>query len=260
MELRYKSTTKPKNYWKNTSHNGILLTFVERTDFDVADKFDTLLNGGTITQVISDELTYDTLHSSEDNLWSVLLMTGYITKADPEEDDDTVTLKIPNKEISSIFEDAVVKYFNETVNTDSINELLNSLWNSDENRATEIVSELLWNTISYNDYHEDYYHAFLAGVFVGRGYSVESNKENGLGRPDIFLKDRRNRRAIIIEAKKSDKESDLDKDCDKAIKQIIDEKYAEHIPGYEQILCYGVAFYQKQAKVKEIHTYRQSVG
>ncbi len=249
-ELRKYPDARPKNYWKNTSHNGILLTFVERTDFDVADKFETLLNGGIITQTISDELTYDTLHSSEDNLWSVLLMTGYITKADPEEDDDTVSLKIPNKEISSIFEDAVVKYFNETVNTDSISELLNSLWNSDEKRATEIVSELLWNTISYNDYHEDYYHAFLAGVFVGRGYSVESNKEKGLGRPDIFLKDRRNRRAIIIEAKKSDKESDLDKDCDKAIKQIIDEKYAEDIPGYEQILCYGVAFYRKQAKVK----------
>ena len=90
----------------------------------------------------------------------------------------------------------------------------------------------------------------LAGVFVGRGYSVESNKEKGLGRPDIFLKGRRNRRAIIIEAKKSDKESDLDKDCNKAIKQIKDEKYAEGTPGYEQILCYGVAFYQKQAKVK----------
>ena len=248
--LRYKRTAKPKNYWKNTSHNGILLTFVKRTDFDVADKFETLLNGGTITQAISDELTYDTLHSSEDNLWSVLLMTGYITKADPEEDDDTVSLKIPNREIASIFEEAVVRYFKETVNTDSINELLNSLWDSDEKRATEIVSELLWNTISYNDYHEDYYHAFLAGVFVGRGYSVESNKEKGLGRPDIFLKDRRNRRAIIIEAKKSDKESDLDRDCEKAVKQIIDEKYAEGIPGYEQILCYGIAFYQKQARVK----------
>ena len=251
--LRYNRNTKPKNYWKNTSHNGILLTFVKRTDFDVADKFEKLLNGGVIKQAITDELTYDTLHSSEDNLWSVLLMTGYITKADPEEDDDTVSLKIPNKEISSIFEDTVVKYFNETVDTDSINELLNSLWDSNEEHATKILSELLWNTISYNDYHEDYYHAFLAGVFVGRGYSVESNKEKGLGRPDIFLKDRRNRRAIIIEAKKSDKETDLDKDCDKAIKQIIDEKYAEGISGYEQILCYGVAFYQKQAKIKLVN-------
>ena len=248
--LKKRKDAKPKNYWKNTSHNGILLTFVKRTDFDVADKFETLLNGGMIKQAISDELTYDTLHSSEDNLWSVLLMTGYITKADPEEDDDTVSLKIPNKEISSIFEDTVVKYFNETINTAVVGELINTLWNGDEKRATEIVSELLWNTISFNDYHEDYYHAFLAGVFVGRGYSVESNKEKGLGRPDILLKDRKNRRAMIIEAKKSDKESDLDKDCDKAIKQIIDEKYAEGIDGYEQILCYGVAFFQKQAKVK----------
>ncbi len=248
--LKNRKDAKPKNYWKNTSHNGILLTFVKRTDFDVADKFEALLNGGTITQTISDELTYDTLHSSEDNLWSVLLMTGYITKADPDEDEDTVSLKIPNKEISSIFEDAVVKYFNESVNTETIGNLMNALWNCDEKRATEIVSELLWNTISYNDYHEDYYHAFLAGVFVGRGYSIESNKEKGLGRPDIILKDRKNRRAIIIEAKKSDKLSDLEKYCDAAIKQIKDENYAEGIAGYEKILCYGVAFFKKQANVK----------
>ena len=248
--LRKSKDARPKNYWKNTSHNGILMTFVKRTDFDVADKFETLLNGGMINQKITDELTYDSLHSSEDNLWSVLLMTGYITKAYPEEDDDTVFLKIPNKEIASIFEDTVVRYFNETVNIDIINELINALWDGEEKRATEIVSDLLWDTISYNDYHEDYYHAFLAGVFVGRGYSVESNKEKGLGRPDILLKDRKNRRAIIIEAKKSDTESDLEKDCDEAINQIIEKKYAEGINGYEKICCYGIAFYQKQAKVK----------
>lgn len=79
---------------------------------------------------------------------------------------------------------------------------------------------------------------------------MESNKEEGLGRPDIILKDRRNRRAIIVESKKSKKEADLDEDCDKALKQIVDEKYGEGIDGYQQILCYGVAFFQKQAKVK----------
>ena len=249
-ELRKYPDARPKNYWKNTSHNGILLTFVKRTDFDVAGKFEKLLNGGNIIQTITDGLTYDTLHSTEDNLWSVLLMTGYITKTDPDEDGDTVSLKIPNKEISSIFQDSVVRYFTDTVNTDTIKELIESLWEKDENTAGEVLSGLLWNTISYNDYHEDYYHAFLAGVFVGRGYEVESNKERGLGRPDILLKDRRNRRAIIIESKKSKKKEDLSKDCDKAIKQIIDEKYAEGLDGYEQILCYGVSFFQKQAKVK----------
>ena len=97
---------------------------------------------------------------------------------------------------------------------------------------------------------KEWYDGFLAGIFVGRGYSVESNKEKGLGRPDILLKDRKNRRAIIVEAKVSDKEKDLGKDCDEAIGQIKDMKYAEGLSGYEQILCYGVSFFQKQAKVK----------
>ncbi|MBR1477897.1 MAG: AAA family ATPase [Lachnospiraceae bacterium] len=249
-ELRNYPNARPKNYWKNTSHNGILLTFVKRTDFKVNGKFEALMNGGTIVQTITDELTYDTMHSSEDNLWSVLLMTGYITKADADEDEETVSLKIPNREIASIFEDTVVKLFRETIDTNMQKSMMEAFWNRDAKEAGRIVSELLWKTISYNDYHEDYYHAFLAGAFVGMGYEVESNKEKGLGRPDILLKDEDNRRAIIIEAKKSDKESDMDKDCDEAIKQIIAGKYAEGIYGYEQILCYGVAFFQKQAKVK----------
>lgn len=254
--LKKRENAKPKNYWKFTSHNGILLTFVARTDFDVTEKFETLLNGGTIIQSISDELTYDTLHASEDNLWSVLLMIGYITKADPDEEGETVSLKIPNREIASIFEDTVFLYFKNTADTSELNSFIDALWEGDEAEATRIISNLLWYTISYNDYHEDYYHAFLAGIFVGRGYNVESNKEKGLGRPDILLKDKRNRRAIIIEAKKSKKESDLDQDCDDAIDQIITEKYAEGLYGYTQISCYGISFFQKQAKVKKFHTER----
>lgn len=248
--LRYKRSTRPKNYWKNTSHNGILLTFVKRTDFKVKGKFEILMNSGTIVQTITDDLTYDTLHSSEDNLWSVLLMTGYITKVDTGEEGDTVSLKIPNREIASIFEDTVVELFKETIDTNMQKSMMEAFWNKDAKEAGRIVSELLWRTISYNDYHEDYYHAFLAGAFVGMGYEVESNKERGLGRPDILLKDEDNRRAIIIEAKRSEKEADLDKDLDEAIDQIITEKYAEGLYGYKQVFCYGVAFFQKQAKVK----------
>ena len=61
---------------------------------------------------------------------------------------------------------------------------------------------------------------------------MDSNKEKGLGRPDILLKDKKNRRAIIIEAKKSEKESDMDKDCKEAIKQIVKEKYADILQFY----------------------------
>ena len=250
--LKKRKNAKPKNYWKFTSHNGILLTFVERTDFDVTEKFEVLLNGGTITQPISDELTYDTFYASEDNLWSVLLMTGYITKSNPHEEGENVSLKIPNREIASIFEDTVAIYFKNTADTSKLHDLINALWEGDEEKAARLISDLLWYTISYNDYHEDYYHAFLTGVFVGRGYSVESNKEKGLGRPDIILKDKRNRRAIIIETKKSKQEPDMDKDCDEAVAQIVSKKYAEGLYGYEQIFCYGISFFQKQAKVKKL--------
>lgn len=65
--------------------------------------------------------------------------------------------------------------------------MMNALWNGDETSASTILS----NTISYNDYKEDYYHAFLTGVFVGKG--VQSNKERGSGRPDIDLRDKQNR-------------------------------------------------------------------
>ena len=250
--LKKRENAKPKNYWKNTSHNGILLTFVKRTDFKVRGKFEILMNGGTITQTISDELTYDTLHSSEDNLWSVILMTGYLTKADAGEEGETVRLKIPNREIASIFEDTVVKLFQDTMDDNCRKDMMEALWRGDEREASEAISNLLWKTISYNDYHEDYYHAFLAGAFVGLGYEVESNKEKGLGRPDIFLKDDDNRRVIIIETKRSKKEDNLDQDCDGAVNQILSKRYAEGLYGYTQILCYGIAFFQKEARVKRV--------
>ena len=250
--LKKRENTRPKNYWKNTSHNGILLAFVKRTDFKVKGKFEILMNGGTIVQKISDELTYDILYSSEDNLWSAILMTGYLTKADAQEEGETVSLKIPNREIASIFEDTVVKLFQDTIDNSIRTSMMEAFWNGDEQEASRAVSNLLWKTISYNDYHEDYYHAFLAGAFVGLGYEVDSNKERGLGRPDILLRDDDNRRVIIIEAKRSKKEADLDRDCGEAIDQIIKEKYAEGLYGYSQILCYGIAFFQKQAKVKKL--------
>ena len=251
--LLYRKEAKPKNYWKNTSGNGIIREFASRREFPVRPKFEILLNGGTVTQTISDELTYDSLHTTEDNLWSVLLMTGYLTKADPAEDGDgeTVDLKIPNKEIASIFQDAVVRLFAEEVDTDSLKAMMDYLWAGDEKAASEAISDFLWQTISYNDYHEDYYHAFLAGIFVGRGYTVESNKEQGLGRPDIRLTDQPNRRMLIIEMKKAQNAAQMEKACEEALQQIVEKEYARDLDEYD-VTCYGISFYRKKALVKKL--------
>ena len=242
---------KPKNYWKNSSGNGIIRDFVERREFHTKSKFETLMNGGTITQTVSDELTYDSLHATEDNLWSVLLMTGYLTKADPEEEGDAVGLRIPNAEIAGIFQDTVVKYFSDHVDDIKQKSMMEALWSGEEEAASRAISDFLWQTISYLDYHEDYYHEFLAGIFVGRGYEVESNKERGLGRPDIRLIDDENRRVLIIEAKKSGSAAQMEHDCKEALQQIVDQEYAKGLDAY-QVYCYGIAFYQKSALVKKL--------
>ena len=251
-DLQYKPTSKPKNYWKNTSGNGILREFVSRTDLDVSEKFETLMNGGTILERVSDSLTYDSLHESEENLWSVLLMTGYLTKADPTAQGETVALRIPNQEILSIFEDTVVRLFTDTLDRSRQQELMNALWSGDETAASELLSDFLWETISFHDYHENYYHAFLGGIFVGLGYAVQSNQEQGLGRSDLAIRDKKNRRALIIEAKRSVQEDKMEQDCQEALKQIVDRQYAKGLRGYRTIQCYGVAFYQKSALVKKL--------
>ena len=245
---------EPKNYWENTSGNSAIKAFFDMPDIDISDKFESLLNGETISETVTNSLTYDQVYSSERNLWSLLLMTGYLTvNHRVDNDKHPVELRIPNREIANIFQTAVVDHFNQTVDQTEINSLMNALWNGDTDTASEIISDLLWHTISYMDYHEDYYHAFLCGLFVGRGgYMVQSNKERGLGRPDIDLRDKKNRRVIIIEAKKSEREEDMSSDCDKAIKQIIDNQYAAKLDGYRQVLHYGIAFFKKSALVKKL--------
>lgn len=96
-------TQEPENFWEHTSDNSVIRTFLERTDFDVTEKFETLLNGGTISEAIEENLTYNVLTSSEQNLWSLLYLTGYLTKVGSTHNLSETLLKIPNHEVMSIF-------------------------------------------------------------------------------------------------------------------------------------------------------------
>ena len=245
---------RPKNYWNNTSHNGVIRSFIDHTDYAVKSKFEELMNGGAIRTAISDELTYDLLYSSEQNFWSLLFMTGYLTKVDLEETGPIVSLRIPNREVSNIFETTAMQWFCDTLDRTKQKELFAALWSGDATTATEILSDLLWRTISFHDYREDYYHGFLTGTFAGAGYSVDSNREQGLGRTDLIVRDHDNRRALILEAKKAETEAAMERVCGEALEQITARRYAEDesFYGYRTILCYGIAFYKKQALLKKL--------
>ena len=88
-----------------------------------------------------------------------------------------------------------------------------------------MLTNILWNSISYYDYGEDYYHGMLNGIFTSRGFSPDSNDEAGLGRLNLRVRDRAKRAYLLLEFKRSEKEENLDADCDEAIAQIFEKGY-----------------------------------
>ena len=257
LELQRNPKAKPVSYWKNTSDNAVIRSFIDYAGSNITGKLETLLAGGTIVQRVDENLTYDYLHSSEENLWSMLYLTGYLTKA-REEDyngklaDGTVALMIPNAEIKEIFETTVVKWFDDSTKKCDRSTLFDAVWNGDSGNLTKEMNVLLRRTISYHDYKEDFYHAFLAGIFTGAGYMVDSNKEHGEGRSDVVVYDPINSRVAVFEAKYTKSLDKLESECDAALQQIDDRMYAkEYEDDYDQILCYGISFFKKRCMVKK---------
>lgn len=256
LDLQSDPNAEPGSYWKNTSDNAIIRTFIDYAGSSITQKLETLLAGGYILQRIDDSLTYDYLHSSEENLWSILYLSGYLTAvrpADlPEMPAGLTALTIPNVEIREIFESTVMKWFEDSAKEWNRQALIHAVWNGDTETLTQEMNRLLRRTISYHDYREDFYHAFLAGIFAGAGYVTRSNREHGEGRSDVVVYDSVNSCAVIFEAKYSRRKEDMEKDCDRAIHQIAERKYAEDLEeDYDSVLCYGISFYKKRCLIRE---------
>ena len=250
---------RPESDWKNTSDNAIIRSFIDYAGSNITKKLETLLSGGYIMQRVEEDLTYDYLHSSEDNLWSVLYLTGYLTKVRKEElskaasdhiSNELSALKIPNEEIREIFETTIKKWFEDNSKIWNRQPLFDAVWKKDTETATKEMNKLLRKTISYHDYKEDFYHAFLAGIFAGAGYMVESNKEHGEGRSDVVVYDSIDGRVVIFEAKYSKTIDAMDQDCQAAIKQIDQRMYAkEYEDSCDEVICYGISFYKKRCTI-----------
>ena len=256
LELQHNPQAKPVSYWKNTSDNAIIRSFIDHSGSSITKKLENLMAGETIVQRVDENLTYDYLHSSEDNLWSMLYLTGYLTKARNEQTDEVlpdgaIALMIPNEEIRDIFKTTVIQWFDDSTRKWNRTLLFDAVWNGDSVNLTKEMNILLRRTISYHDYKEDFYHAFLAGIFTGAGYMVDSNKEHGEGRSDVVVYDPVNGRVAIFEAKYTKNQEKLESTCNTALQQIDERLYAkEYEDDYDQILCYGISFFKKRCLVK----------
>ncbi len=256
-ELLQNPNAKPESYWKNTSDNAIIRSFIDYAGSSITKKLEVLLEGDYIVQRVDESLTYDYLHSSEENLWSILYLTGYLTKVREENlkaplPEKYTALIIPNAEIKEIFETTVINWFDDNAKIWNRKALFDAIWYGDSKTITAEMTKLLRKTISYHDYKEDFYHAFLAGIFTGAGYMVESNREHGEGRSDVIVYDSSEGRVAVFEVKYSKKLEDMSKDCEKALQQIDTKLYAkEYEDDYDEVLCFGISFFKKRCIVKK---------
>ena len=252
---------EPKNYWVNTSGNDVIRHFIESVGEPqklTKLELEQLVNGGMVQKEINPELTYKELYSSVDNLWSTLFMTGYLTKRG-ETDGNRYNLTIPNQEIRNIITNHVLKMFQDTVKKDGnmVQEFCKALIEEQPEKVEELFSEYMKKTISVRDTavrnitKENFYHGILLGILgFKENWSVMSNRESGDGFSDIMIRTEDAEVGIVIEIKYA-QDGNMDGECEKALEQIIDKRYAESLEedGIHKILKYGIACYRKTCKV-----------
>jgi len=249
---------KPKSYWENSSSNDVIYRLFENGSLNANEKFETLLSGGCIREKITEELTYGTLEASEESLWSLLFMTGYLTQAKDTKDgrgtdDDAIALRIPNEEVKRIFRDSVVKWFQKSVLEVDRSRIFKAFWDGNGKAAENEISKLLFKTISYHDYNETFYHAFVAGLFAGGGYETSSNMEHGTGRPDVVVRDLSNCKVLVFEMKHARDGETLEHAVKEAVSQIRERRYDEPFlqQDYDAVISYGIAFKGKRCMIEK---------
>lgn len=249
----------PKNYWINTSGNDVVRHFIEKMGNGVMKgEMEALIDGKEVEKEIHEDLTYHEIYDSMNHLWSMLFMTGYLTRQEPA-DGDRYKLVIPNLEIRSIFIRQIMAMFKKEVAKDG--KLLESFCNAlEQGNAAEVeklFSSYLKKSISIRDtfvqktLKENFYHGILLGILGYKdGWILKSNKESGNGYSDIWIYDEEKELGIIIEVKYAE-ESQFEVVCREAIAQIDKNRYAEELreEGCHSILKYGIACYKKRCQV-----------
>ena len=250
---------EPKNYWSNTSSNDVVRHFIGTLDAGGTKReMEALIAGESVTKEIHEELTYNNLYDSMENIWSVLFMTGYLTyRGNPS--GGSYPLVIPNMEIRNIYRDQIMEMFVKNVAGDGtyFRSFCDALKSGDAPEVEKLFSGYLRRTVSIRDTFvrkptkENFYHGILLGIL---GYKtdwyVRSNRESGDGFSDISIEIEDEGIGIIIEVKYAEK-SRMEAVCREALRQMESTGYAEQLreDDCNTILKYGIACWKKQCRV-----------
>ena len=227
----------PESFWANTSGNDIIYRYIKEANPNMRDEFD---------------ITYREM-GQINNVYSFLLYTGYLKAVRcVDEEQNMYQLMIPNKEIKRIYVSIFSEWFNEQLEHNGLS-FMEALIREDVKQANDILDQILFQSISYFDYDEKFYHGVLIGLL--NQYHVVSNHETGLGRSDIaVLPPSRLSRGVVLELKVASTVAALKPMAEKACEQIKNQKYIEglYADGYEDIIGYGIAFHKKSCVITSL--------
>lgn len=258
-KIKENAAAFPENYWVHTSSNEAVKKIIQMSgNITTKREIERLLAGEEIVKEIRQELTYQEMYQSVENIWSLLFMTGYLTQRQ-RLDASHYKLAIPNLEVRDIFKTQIMEYFKEGVakDGDTLKQLCDALKGGDAEKVERLFEGYLKKTISIRDtfveksLKENFYHGILLGILgVKEDWGVFSNRETGDGYSDIMIETEDSEMGIIIEIKYAG-DGNLLNVCEKALKQVEETKYEETLleNGVEKILKYGIACYMKHCKV-----------
>ena len=255
----------PRPYWINTASESLLRDLITRTEPDFQEQIETLLIGGTIASPLNENIVLRDLEYSEQNIWSLLVFSGYLKPVSMtlKEDEPIYEITIPNLEVRSFYRKTIKQWVQKTVGSRRLQNLLSALTKTDFETFGELLKEIVLAILSYHDTGgnepEKVYHAFVLGLLTHLmdRYTIRSNRESCYGHYDVLMIPHQTEEpGFIFEFKKVNRPTDnSEKEAMKsALDQIQDKQYAVELrdQGVKKIWGIGVVVEGKQVWVKSL--------
>ncbi len=259
--LQYLKNKQLMPYWINTSSND-LIKLILKNSSTVKQKIEQLLKDEPIEVKIDQETVIIGIEENEDNIWGLLLGTGYLKVLEVVDMLRKIyKVQLPNYEIKHLLEDIIDDWFRDKVIGNDLNTILKDLTTLNLKEFEKKFQILVEQMFSYMDVGkntaENFYHAFVLGMLVGLKdtYYVNSNRESGLGRYDIMLEPKdKTANSFIMEFKilENTEEKTIEETIKNAKKQIKEKGYEKNLRerGFTNITKMVFAFNGKEVKIE----------